>query len=50
MSQVPSLKRTHYCGDLRLSDAGTTAQLNGWVRRRRDHGGGVFVDFRDRKE
>lgn len=48
MSQAPSLKRTHYCGDLRLNDAGTKAQLNGWVRRRRDHGGVIFVDLRDR--
>ena len=44
----PCLKRTHYCGDLRLSDAGTTAQLNGWVKRRRDHGGVIFADLRDR--
>ncbi|CAI8042779.1 Aspartate--tRNA(Asp/Asn) ligase [Geodia barretti] len=42
------LKRTHYCGDLRLTDAGTTAQINGWVKRRRDHGGVIFVDLRDR--
>ncbi len=48
MSQEPSLKRTHYCGDLRLRDAGSAAQLNGWVRRRRDHGGVIFVDLRDR--
>ena len=48
MSQEPSLKRTHYCGDLRLADTGSRARLNGWVKRRRDHGGVIFVDLRDK--
>ena len=45
---MPEMKRTHYCGDLRLADAGTSAQLTGWVLRRRDHGGVIFIDLRDR--
>ena len=41
------LYRTHNCGQLRKSDAGSTARLSGWVHRKRDHGNLVFVDLRD---
>jgi aspartyl-tRNA synthetase len=40
--------RTHTCGQLRASDAGTEARLAGWVHRRRDHGHLIFLDVRDR--
>src|SRR5256886_17560431 len=42
------LKRTHTCGQLRPSDAGTRALLMGWVHRRRDLGGVIFIHLRDR--
>ena len=40
--------RTHYCGDITTAQVGQDVELVGWVHRRRDHGGVVFLDVRDR--
>jgi len=39
--------RSHYCGDINSSDIGSDIEISGWVHKRRDHGGVIFLDIRD---
>lgn len=48
MDTMTGLKRTNYCGDLRIQDAGKVVTVCGWVQRQRNLGALIFVDLRDR--
>ncbi len=48
MAGLSAEKRTGYCGEVSTSQVGQDVLLKGWVHRRRDHGGVIFVDLRDR--
>src|SRR3954447_385454 len=47
LSPLMHAYRSHTCGALRIGDAGANVRLSGWIHRKRDHGGLLFIDLRD---
>ena len=47
MSDALHPYRSHTCNDLRAEHVGSTARLSGWINRRREHAGPLFIDLRD---